>query len=104
MENAESLRRKIRETEQELARLKEELREVETVDKRNGHSRESADKPSDGTSWKWPLPPEDYERYARQLIIPQVGVQGELPPASHGVSILTQYKASCASRGHPSSS
>ena len=34
------------------------------------------------TPWKWPLSAEEYERYARQLIIAQVGVPGKLTSAS----------------------
>lgn len=28
--------------------------------------------------WKWPLREDEYERYARQLILPQVGIHGNL--------------------------
>ena len=30
----------------------------------------------DGTRQKWPLSKEEYKRYGRQLIMPEVGVQG----------------------------
>lgn len=29
------------------------------------------------TSWNWPLKETDYERYARQLVVPQFGLQGQ---------------------------
>jgi adenylyltransferase/sulfurtransferase len=32
----------------------------------------------DGEAWKWPLAREEYERYSRQLLVPGVGVEGEL--------------------------
>ena len=77
MDNVEELRRRIRETEQELVRLREELTQAETGEQTKGISGGSASQSVDATPWKWPLSPEDYERYARQLIISQVGVPGK---------------------------
>lgn len=66
MENIEKLRNEIKQREEELAALKEQLA-VE----------EAAAKGSDGgMDWKWPLPQEDYTRYSRQMIVPSFGLQG----------------------------
>lgn len=83
MDDIEALRRRVKETEQELDRLKEELRQAEAAEQATGSAEEAASQPG-ATPWKWPLPAEDYERYARQLIIPQVGVPGpSQPPNPH---------------------
>ncbi|KAL0938581.1 molybdenum cofactor biosynthetic protein [Colletotrichum truncatum] len=70
MEKVEDLRKRVAKAESELRGLKEELaraeREAQDV-------KEPAQQP-----WKWPLQAEDCERYGRQLIIPAVGVKGQL--------------------------
>lgn len=77
MDGIEGLRRKIQATEDELDRLREELRQAEASAKDNGNTQKSNGQPADIPAWKWPLPAEDYERYARQLIISQVGAPGQ---------------------------
>ena len=76
MDTIESLRQRIRETEKELVRLKENLKHAEVAVQERGDNGVAVDQPADDAPWKWPLPAEDYERYARQLIISQVGVPG----------------------------
>ena len=93
-----ALRRKIRETELELDRLKEDLRLAEAGEARDGHSEDPVAQSAEEKSWRWPLSPEDYERYARQLIIPQVGVLGMSSAHKGRGEILTFHKGSYVSR------
>ncbi|KAK2009702.1 ThiF family protein [Colletotrichum eremochloae] len=67
MGKIEDLRRKIADTTLELQNLKQELEQAE---------REAQEEAQNAPTqpWKWPLQPADYERYGRQLIIPNVGV------------------------------
>ncbi|WYZ42494.1 hypothetical protein EsH8_VI_000193 [Colletotrichum jinshuiense] len=67
MSKVEDLRRKVAEAEAELQSLKADLAKAE---------KEAQEAPAQ--PWKWPLQPEEYERYGRQLIIPSVGVIGQL--------------------------
>lgn len=68
--------------ESDLARLKEELAQVEVAGEKG--KSEADDVEVDG--WKWPLSAQEYDRYGRQLILPNVGIHGEffsclfLPP------------------------
>lgn len=99
MGDAESLRRRIREREEELERLKEDLRQAEAAEQKNGHYQRSDDEKTEQAAWKWPLSVEDYERYARQLIISQVGVPGELPNLGLYLStLITSCKANSGSK------
>lgn len=61
-EGAEAIRRKIAATETELEKLKAKLASLE--------SKEQND------NWKWPLSPEEYKRYGRQIVVPSIGIQG----------------------------
>lgn len=81
MDTIGNIRRKILETEQELARLRDELHQAEAAEQTKLDSGPLRDEPAAAAgdaAWKWPLSEQDYERYARQLIIPQVGVPGVL--------------------------
>ncbi|KAF2839456.1 Molybdopterin-synthase sulfurtransferase [Patellaria atrata CBS 101060] len=40
------------------------------------------------TEQKWPLDPEEYKRYGRQLIMPEIGLQGQLNLKSSSVLIV----------------
>ncbi|KAK1716805.1 ThiF family protein [Colletotrichum acutatum] len=73
MSRVEELRRKVAEAELDLKNLKEQLASAEKEAQEEASASSSSSQP-----WKWPLQPEDYERYGRQLIIPQVGVKGQL--------------------------
>ncbi|TDZ41468.1 Adenylyltransferase and sulfurtransferase uba4 [Colletotrichum trifolii] len=64
------LRQKVAAAENELRNLKEELARAE-------QEAEEA-QPTSQQPWKWPLQAHEYERYGRQLIIPAVGVKGQL--------------------------
>jgi adenylyltransferase/sulfurtransferase len=76
--SAEALKTQISETKAQLQRLKDQLAQVEAngpVDWVNGLSfSDEADNVTGGQ--KWPLSPEEYKRYGRQMIIPSVGIQG----------------------------
>jgi adenylyltransferase/sulfurtransferase len=76
---AEALRRQIAVTEEELGRLKEQLAAVEGKQLENVNGLSSRDGPSPLSEGRWPLSAEEYRRYGRQMIVPNVGIQGEFP-------------------------
>lgn len=84
MENLEqtcaSLRAQIAATEAQLADLKCELKLAEQaaadVKAQDTARTIAADKRSDNETRKWPLLGEEYKRYGRQMIVPQLGLQG----------------------------
>lgn len=64
-----SLRHRIHTLESELADLKKQLLETEAA--------EVSDDPGVSVSeWTWPLDSEDYQRYGRQMIMRDIGLQG----------------------------
>ncbi|ERS95681.1 adenylyltransferase and sulfurtransferase [Sporothrix schenckii 1099-18] len=65
------LRRRIASAEAELQSLREQLVKVEQEERLQQHQHAPS-------SWPWPLQSDEYERYARQLILPGVGVEGQL--------------------------
>ena len=73
-DDIETLRSQIAQLESQLGDLKRRLSAV--VNTVNALS-----KPSQLTEvakgWKWPLEAEEYKRYGRQMIMPEVGLQGE---------------------------
>ena len=83
-----SLRREIELCEARLESLKEQLAEAEWMKERLHSSYREAknstfsdsDRPtaerSDEESTRWPLSAEEYKRYGRQLIMPEVGLKG----------------------------
>ncbi|RKL49512.1 Adenylyltransferase and sulfurtransferase uba4 [Fusarium proliferatum] len=66
MEEVDNLRREIAKREVELADLRSQLAAAES------QARKSQE------SWKWPLDNHEYERYSRQMIVPNFGLQGQL--------------------------
>ncbi|KAL3446197.1 hypothetical protein BJX65DRAFT_131551 [Aspergillus insuetus] len=74
-----SLRSEIAATEAQLAKLKRELQEAEES-ARVSRSTNNAQPATSGSrpERKWPLLEEEYRRYGRQMIVPQVGLQGQL--------------------------
>lgn len=74
-----SLRAQIAATETQLAALKRELEKAKKAAAlaaaRNGDSASKAADES-GRTRKWPLLKEEYKRYGRQMIVPQIGLQG----------------------------
>lgn len=99
--SAEQLRRRIAEAEAELKALREQLAQIEAAEEQSEHKevfensqpipeRQSPERRKTGApvkpigqaeaaAWKWPLSKEEYERYGRQLILPQVGINGMIP-------------------------
>ena len=92
----ESLRAEIRHKEGEVEQLRERLRRAEheaepalepvPAPAPAPASTPAASDPDAGTSspanpagihWQWQLPERDYNRYARQLVLPDVGLAGE---------------------------
>ncbi|KAI8958156.1 ThiF family protein [Daldinia sp. FL1419] len=93
-DKAEQLRHKISQTEKELRDLRRQLEELESnsrnhnVDRRSGLTSESGNPTSIPSEWKWPLSEEEYFRYGRQLILPTVGIKGQLRLKSTAVLIV----------------
>ena len=88
----ERLRSQISSLESVLSDLREQLVEAESQArpqsngtsvkrKREGLealSQDTPDSPPEGASSTWPLPLDNYKRYGRQMILPQVGLEGQL--------------------------
>ncbi|KFY06778.1 hypothetical protein V492_07754 [Pseudogymnoascus sp. VKM F-4246] len=81
--DAAALRQLILATELRLENLKEELADLET---RSGRTDEKPDELESLKDSKWPLTPEEYLRYGRQMIVPSIGIQGQL--RLHATSVL----------------
>jgi adenylyltransferase and sulfurtransferase len=83
----EQLRQQISKTEKELEALRAQLDDVES----QGHTTQS---PHDGPGtepagpWRWPLKETEYARYGRQLIVPTVGIKGQLRLKSASVLVV----------------
>ncbi|KAM0463163.1 hypothetical protein ACHAPV_003290 [Trichoderma viride] len=71
MDKIEHLRKEIAQREAELAELRARLAAEETL--RCAESEKENDE-----EWKWPLEEHDYQRYSRQMIVPNFGLQGQL--------------------------
>lgn len=67
MDKIDNLRREIAKREVELADLRSQLAVAES------EAREGKE------AWKWPLDNHEYERYSRQMIVPNFGLQGMNP-------------------------
>ncbi|CZT49850.1 related to molybdenum cofactor biosynthetic protein [Rhynchosporium secalis] len=93
--SAEALRNQIAVTESELKRLKEQLASLEAQDAAaqkgivglnlNAGLVIEDDNPSER---KWPLCEEEYRRYGRQMIVPSIGIQGQLRLKNASVLIV----------------
>lgn len=75
-EKASALRRQITDTEIELASLKLQLLSIEgkDVDSKDLEATEEGLVTHDES--KWPMSLEEYKRYGRQMIVPDIGIQG----------------------------
>ena len=94
MDEIDVLKRQILDKETELASLRSRLREAERITTDIAPSQEpelllpnSDDQPTH-PDWKWPLRADEYERYGRQLLIPEVGVKGAAHLACAALSLL----------------
>jgi hypothetical protein len=74
MDRIDQLRREIAQRESELADLRSQLAIAESEQRR--HQRAAAEQKE---AWCWPLEKHDYERYSRQMIVPNFGLQGKEP-------------------------
>ncbi|GAD93921.1 sulfurtransferase uba4 [Paecilomyces variotii No. 5] len=84
-----SLRSQITETETRLAALKRQLDSAEkTLAAQGTNETSSAGTDKQQSSRKWPLLAEEYRRYGRQMIVPQVGLEGQLKLRSSSVLIV----------------
>jgi adenylyltransferase/sulfurtransferase len=89
----DELKRQITKAERELKSLREQLEELESPapESQNITSHDTA-YGSKGVSvvpsWKWPLREEEYARYSRQLILPTVGIKGQLRLKSTAVLLV----------------
>lgn len=80
------LRSQINQVESQLAALKQQLTQTElSVSSNLTNQRFPASShpnislgatPVANSHWKWPLNPEEYNRYGRQMIIPDLGLRG----------------------------
>lgn len=70
----ESLQNEISQCESRLAALKQELAETEARQNQrlNGQKTVAPAPP------RWPLSLDEYERYGRQMILPEIGLEGTL--------------------------
>ncbi|KAJ5915018.1 hypothetical protein N7504_003901 [Penicillium tannophilum] len=86
-----TLRAEIAATEAQLARLKLDLVSAEEQAAANSESTNPAanrDKGQNGSESRWPLLPEEYGRYGRQMIVSQVGLPGQLKLRSARVLLV----------------
>lgn len=77
-ETCASLRAQIAATESQLASLKLDLANAEKAAATEPKTAEKTSNTQDTTRSRWPLLQEEYRRYGRQMIVPQVGLDGEL--------------------------
>ncbi|EFW99752.1 molybdenum cofactor biosynthetic protein [Grosmannia clavigera kw1407] len=79
---AKQLRLEIARAETELQGLRDQLAlaESDEADEKRRLLNEKGVLDSDAATapWRWPLKEEEYDRYARQLIVPGIGMQGQL--------------------------
>ncbi|RAK96636.1 HesA/MoeB/ThiF family protein [Aspergillus ibericus CBS 121593] len=81
-----SLRAQIAATEEQLAGLKRELQIAEEAAAKSKAEAVGDDEVAPGR--RWPLLDEEYRRYGRQMIVPQLGIQGQLKLRSAKVLIV----------------
>lgn len=84
-QTAEQLRLQIAATEDQLKKLKDKLAKL---DAQNGASSVETSLEGLGledpvTRGKWPLSSEEYKRYGRQMIVPNIGIQGQFPRSAY---------------------
>ena len=73
-DNIEALRRKIAHLESQLGDLKRQLSASENF----ANVVPPANEPTPSNrDWNWPLEAEEYKRYGRQMIMPEIGLQGD---------------------------
>ena len=81
--SAAALRKQIFAAEEDLAKLKTQLAEFEAQNLEStvlGHESEESrvESSREQAERRWPLSSEEYQRYGRQMIVPNIGIQGQL--------------------------
>ncbi|KZF26767.1 hypothetical protein L228DRAFT_243281 [Xylona heveae TC161] len=89
-ESIDSLQARVKGLERELSELKSDLA---AANARPSPSLETPTHPdsTDGLTpdgWTWPLAADEYKRYGRQMILPQIGLEGQLKLKSSSVLIV----------------
>ncbi|KAI2638214.1 adenylyltransferase [Xylaria nigripes] len=82
----DQLKAQILKTEEELQRLKTQLAELEA--KPPPDTQIPRQSTAASSEWKWPLEEDEYVRYGRQLILPSVGIKGQLRLKSAAVLVI----------------
>lgn len=77
-ETCASLRTQIAAAEAQLAGLKRDLANAEKTAAATSETTGKKNDGQKGTKSRWPLLQEEYRRYGRQIIVPQIGLEGEL--------------------------
>lgn len=75
-QKADDLRKQIAKAEQELRNLKEQLAIAEKQEAVSVPELSQLSIESQEGLRKWPLSSEEYKRYGRQMIVPNIGIQG----------------------------
>jgi adenylyltransferase/sulfurtransferase len=94
---AEVLRSQIATTEEELRSLREQLAAVEAKEAKEAEDLNLLslqEKSGLVTQDKWPLELEEYKRYGRQMIVPNVGIQGDSLSSVFILILLMKFQAS----------
>ncbi|CAG8950300.1 hypothetical protein HYFRA_00006793 [Hymenoscyphus fraxineus] len=94
---AATLRLQITATEKRLASLKQQLADIE--ENSSKYESISSEVPVTQTT-KWPLSAEEYKRYGRQMIVPNVGIQGQLRLKFASVLIIGAGGLGCPSSAY----
>lgn len=98
--SADTLRKQIADTENELKGLKEQLARVEVQDGIAGLGVSEGDNVTEGSPGsKWPLAEEEYRRYGRQMIVPSIGIHGIYSSSLCVLSLADMRNRSNASQG-----
>ncbi|CAK7565593.1 MAG: hypothetical protein SEPTF4163_003513 [Sporothrix epigloea] len=83
-----SLRQRIAAAEAELVSLRQQLAHAETHEAAKEAQQQNDALHTHTKTWKWPLQEAEYDRYARQLILPSIGVAGQLALKNASVVII----------------
>ncbi|EPE28084.1 Activating enzyme of the ubiquitin-like protein [Glarea lozoyensis ATCC 20868] len=87
---AKALRAQITATELQLQNLKAQLATLESQEP-------PLQNESEKIPTKWPLTPDEYKRYGRQMIVPNIGIQGQLNLKNSKVLIIGAGGLGCPS-------
>ncbi|KAI1367153.1 ThiF family protein [Xylaria arbuscula] len=84
----ERLKSQISKAELELRQLRTQLAELEASPPEEQTPVQNHSETKAPQEWKWPLREEEYARYGRQLILPSVGIKGQLRLKSAAVLVV----------------